>query len=108
MNTIYGYSPDEYWENYFKSLVSKVFKILPLREENVSSLNQYIESLLRELIGNQELADAIKHNEHFLALCGTLQNLLKESDIKTYKTDVFKCINLVKKIQSSMKDGDES
>ncbi len=49
-----------YLQNYFESLVNKFFKILPMREENEKSLNEYLKSFQRELIGCGEFITAVK------------------------------------------------
>ena len=51
----YGLLPKENFCKYFEFLINKTYKILPLKEEKSDTLKSYLESYLRELIGNQEL-----------------------------------------------------
>ena len=55
----YGLIPEENFCKYFEFLISKTYKILPLKEENSSTLKSYLESYLRELIGNQSLISVL-------------------------------------------------
>lgn len=102
MMTKYGEMNDELLVNYLKRLIGKVYKIVPLKEEKSETLLPYIQSLLRELLGCKELIVALRNDGEFISILGTLENLLNEVDQKIYKSDVFKCISIIKKIQSQI------
>jgi len=99
-NTKYGKLPEATWENYFETLVGKVFKILPMKEKEFETLPEYLSSLLLELHGNKSLIEIIKHDGDFLSLLSTLEYFVEnDEDVKIYKREVFKCISIVKKLQ---------
>ncbi len=81
-------------------LINKFFKILPMREDNVETLDTYMCSLLLELKGNRSLITKLDHDPNYLTLLSTLQYFITypDEDVKVYKREVFKCINLIKKI----------
>lgn len=92
--------PNELFNNYLEFLISKIYKILCMREENDLTLPKYMQSLQRELIGNKELIISLKFDSNFLSLLGKLEYLISnEVSIKTYKKDIFDCISLIKKMK---------
>lgn len=97
----YGLIPKESFCNYFKFLVNKTYKILPLKEENSETLNLYLESLLRELIGNKELITILVDEPRFITVLNTLQYLISEEySVAICKKEVFKCIGILKDINA--------
>lgn len=104
MNTIetnYNAIPDELFGNYLNFLVGKIYKILCMREENSDTLSKYMQSLQRELAGNQKLIVALRYDSDFLSLMSKIEFLVyNEADLPTYKKDIFDCISLVKRMQS--------
>lgn len=102
MKTTYGELPDELLVVYVDGLISKVFKILPMKEENFPTLSVYIQSLLRELVGANELVEELQLNQDFATLLNVLQSLLNENNIDNFRSDVFKSISTIKRIKSSL------
>lgn len=97
----YGLIPKESFCNYFKFLINKTYKILPMKEENSQTLNSYLESYLRELVGNQELVKLLIDEPNFITILNTLQFLSSENySVKTCKKEVFKCIRLLEDINN--------
>ena len=94
----YGNMSNDLLCNYLSALIGRVYKCLPLKETNCMTLNTYLESLLREMIGNQAIIHELKNDELFLSLFGTLEHLIVEEDISIFKSDVFKGISIVKKL----------
>jgi hypothetical protein len=88
-----------------KDYINKVFKILPMREENCKTLNVYIPSLLREMIGNHSLMIGSPAEKDFLSLVGTLENLAnKDISYEDLRSDVFKSISILKKMEEEVGD----
>lgn len=87
--------------NYMKSLIGQFYKILPIKESGEPSLKKYMESLQREMLGCHDLIIALHYDELYLSLLSILQ-YLSENDCETgvVKTEVFKAINICKKLQS--------
>lgn len=101
IKTKYGEISENLLKNYLDRLVNKIFKILPLKESQYDTLDVYIHSLLCELHGSRMLISELGNDTNFLAIISTLEYLLKteESD-KIFKREIFKCISLVRQIQS--------
>lgn len=92
--------PDGYLVNYLNYLIGKIYKCLPMKENGEITLDSYLSSLLRELIGNKELITELKGNALFISLIGKLEYLIdNELDIKTYRKDIFDCISIIEKIK---------
>lgn len=92
MDTKYGVIDGSSIDAYLAKLIGRVFKIIPMSEENCKTLDSYIDSLVRELIGNSN----IFLGEELLVVCGTLKGLNFESH-KQLKSDIFKVIDLIAK-----------
>ena len=95
----YELIPKESFCNYFKFLINKTYKILPLKEENSETLKSYLESYLRELIGNKELVSVLVNEPKFITVLNTMQFLISEDySINVCKKEVFKCIRILEEI----------
>jgi hypothetical protein len=91
-------------QSYYSTLKNRIFKILPLYEEGNIGVSKYIHSLLFELGGVESLVEGLKHNHEFISLVATLESLYDESLIDNdncplVKREVFKCINIIERIQ---------
>lgn len=92
-------------ENKFNDLVNQFYKILPLKENDSPTLYQYMEGFMRELLGLNSLINELNNDGLFASLLGILQYLIdNDCDTPTVKTDVFKAIGIVKKLQQKYKD----
>ncbi|MDF2588221.1 MAG: hypothetical protein K0S41_2062 [Anaerocolumna sp.] len=95
----YGLLPNESFCRYFDFLIDKTYKILPLKEENSSTLKSYLESYQRELIGNKELINLLKNEPQFISVLNTMQYLIDEEySTSVCRKEVFKCIRILKDI----------
>lgn len=95
---------DQFFINYLNFLISKVYKILPISEEQPETLKDYLESLIIELKGNQSLISQIKHDANFLSLLGTLQYFIENNCThRVIKREVFKCISIIQGLQEKYK-----
>jgi len=95
---------------YLNSVVNSVFKILPLYEEQNVGVEKYVESLLFELDGLQDVI-AINHSAEYISLMSNLASVKKEvakSDSKksVVKREVFKCINIIKNMVGKLEEGE--
>jgi flagellin-specific chaperone FliS len=107
MNTKYGNLPDEMLVAYVDGMIAKVYKMLPMKQTHFQSLHTYMESTLREFIGQKELVLELKNNEEFLTILGTLESLLDQDDFKKFRSDIFKVINLIERLKNKL-GGDEN
>ena len=93
----------ELMSNYLSSLVNRLFKILPIREQGDDSLTIYISSLQMELLGSKELIKAFQNDAIFLTLLSILQYLIDNPDcsVKTVRREVFHSISLCNKLKAT-------
>lgn len=92
-------------KNYLRVLVDRVYKILPLYEniEHRKHLFNYIQSLLYEFDGLPDYMENIRISSDFNILYSTLEELSSDAlfdddNCEIVKREVFKSINLVKRI----------
>ena len=97
---------DELIQNYFKSLVNQFFKILPMRENNEPSLQEYMNSLMIELVGIRDLIEAIGNDPLYLRLIALLEYLINhpECSVRITKREVFKAISICNKLSSTVRN----
>lgn len=93
-------------EKYFGALVNKVFKILPIAENQEESIAVYMESLSCELQGFQSLLPAVGEDPSFLSFVSILKWLsdtVIEDDVphSAIRREVFHAISLCKKMQEN-------
>ena len=95
---------------YLNSVVNSVFKILPLYEEKNVGVETYVESLIFELDGLQDVI-AIDGSYEYISLLSTLASVKKEvskedSKKAIVKREVFKCINIIKNMVGKLEEGE--
>lgn len=101
IETKYCAIPNLYLANYFNMLVGKIWKILPMGEENNKHLKSYMESLQRELIGNMNLVETLKYDSYFVTLLNKIEFMINSDyNHEICRKEVFECIELVKKIKA--------
>lgn len=91
----------ELLDQYLSKLIGRFYKILPLRESKENTLNQYLLSLQREMLGCSSLIRALEFDDRYLTLLSVLQyHIDNEADIATVRSDIFKSISILKQLQS--------
>lgn len=99
MNTI----PDKAMINYLRTLIDKVYKILPMKEENSETLHCYLTGLTHEMVGYYQLCYDLVDEPRFLSVVNIVKYLENNDfDTATCKREVFKAIRL---IQNIVKEG---
>ena len=94
--------------NKLDDMVNQFYKILPLYENKSPTLHSYMESFMRELLGNKNLIDDLKNDGLYLTLLGTLQFLIdNDCEVRVVKSDVFKAISIIKKLQKKYGNAEE-
>ena len=88
---------DDYCKKY---LVSKIFKLLPLKEEN-RDWDSYLINLNCELVGASEI---LLKNIHFLSLMNKLEGLRSITKHEEYRAIVFDCIRMAEKLPDNFGD----
>ena len=94
--------------NWLMSLVSRVYKILPIRENNEATLGQYMKSLQREMLGTKALIRALDSDGRYMSIISILQYMIDyPCDISVTRSEVFKAIDILKKLIATYADGGE-
>lgn len=92
---------DEMFAKKLHGFVNQFYKILPIKESGEPTLVQYMKSLLREMLGCQALIAALENDAQYLSLLSILQYMIDhECDTATVKSDVFRAINILKRMQA--------
>lgn len=93
---------NELIRNYFKSLVNNFFKILPMRENEESSLTTYLESLQSELAGAGKFIPELDSDARLLSLLAILEFLKDNPDypVNKVRREVFKAISICNKLKT--------
>jgi len=105
----YGELSNKSMSNYFNFLVGKFFKIMPLKESGCKTLNVYLKSLQRELIGNAELLCFLKEEPQFISLLNILQYFISnEFTNNECSTDVKKAIRIINSINQKYFSGGDA
>lgn len=106
MITKYNSVPDALFMNRLHGLINDIYKILPMYEEQCDTRTQYIEGLLRELTGMEELIIQIQFDRRFHSLLNILEYLHANTyDITVCKKEVFHAINLIKALEEQYTKG---
>lgn len=92
MMTKYGTISDEQFDRYKRSVVGRIYAILPMKEENVSTVREYVEGLNRELVGSLEV---FTRCERILSVVCLLESIVNEADHAVYRKDVLRCCNII-------------
>ena len=96
--TKYGQITTGHFENYKRSIVNRIYAILPMKEEGIATTSEYIESLNRELI---KTIDIFNNCERVISVVCLLENLINETDHDLYRKEVLHCCNIISKLGDS-------
>lgn len=101
------------YSSYLDVLINRCFKIIPLFEESNQWLPQYIGSLIYELKGLENVIEGLEDSARFVSLLATLESIYDEAlfDDNSYESirrEVFKCIDIIKKLKLKRCDINES
>jgi len=86
-------------QEYFKHLINRIWKILPMKEQNCLTLDKYLFNLKIELVGGEEM---LLNNGLFVELIFNLESLNNLTLKDEYKPQIFKCINICEKIINNL------
>lgn len=96
METKYGMKVSSLdMELYLITLKNKVYKLLPLREEN-SEWNKYLNTIIVEVSGLSELFTEIPR---LITLLSKLEGLYKTEDFMLYRRTIFECLSLIEELR---------
>lgn len=87
-------------------LIDNIYKILPLYEEENIGIEKYVSSLLIELYGFEKMFDI--EEVGYVSLLANLEGIKieisKSSNKKVVKREVFRCMDIVKKLSNKLGD----
>ena len=95
VNTKYGQITAEQYNKYKKSLINRIWAILPMKEENNETLNQYIESLNSELMMN---ISVFEKSEHIITVVCLLEHVMLETEHDVYRKEILRCCNILSRL----------
>lgn len=95
ITTKYGQITVEQYDKYRKSLINRIWAILPMKEENSSTLEQYIESLNSELMMN---ISVFEKSEYIITVICLLEHVMIEQDHDVYRKEVLRCCNMLSRL----------
>lgn len=75
--------------NYIDLMKNKTYKLLPLREENLS-WEKHLETILIEISGFNEIT---LNEVKVLVTLSKLESLRNQEDFKVYRKTIFECLN---------------
>lgn len=82
------------------SYINQFYKILPIKESGEPTLINYMQSLMREMLGNKALIVALDDDPQYLTLLSTLQYMIdNDCSVAVTKSETFKAINIIKRMQ---------
>lgn len=100
------------FSEYEANLVDRIYKILPLFEEKNEGLFPYVQSLIYELNGLFWTIEEL-NSSNYIILLATLESISDdclfndELNHGVIKREVFKCLELVKKMAPQGGEGNE-
>jgi hypothetical protein len=94
---------------YLQSLINNLFKIIPMKEEELSGhkvyLQKYVESLAKEVSGACDTFPQLGRLADYISICNTLNYISKHEDEMTkrdIKSEIFKTIDNVSAVQKKL------
>lgn len=97
-------------DNYFKNLINRFFKILPMKECEEATLSVYISSLEFEMLGFSGLTEAIEYDSEYVSLLSILERLRDGSDcsLSDVRREIFRAISIIEKLRGRYALGSEA
>lgn len=91
-------------DDYLDKLVGKIFKILPLLEENPTNAKKYLNSLTIELEG---MIKNYSDDSYIVSTLFSLQGIKSITDYNVCRKTVFDCLNNINNLKSKIKNSEE-
>lgn len=84
--------------DYCDKLIGRIFKVLPLLEENPDHAKKYISSLLVELNGASKI---FNDNSYFISIICSLEGIGNCTDYNLCRRKIFECISICNKLKAN-------
>lgn len=88
-------------DDYLDKLVGKIFKILPLLEENPINAKKYLNSLTIELDG---MTKYYSDDSYIVSTLFSLQGIKSVTDYNVCRKTVFDCIEYINKLKNKVRN----
>ena len=85
--------------NYLTKLIDRIYKIIPLKEENSPTIRVYMRSLISEMLSNSELINSLDYDSRLMIIISILNSVIDSDDHNKYRKDIFKCINYIEQLK---------
>lgn len=90
-------------DNYLEAITGRVFKVLPMKEQELRGfavyLRDYLSSLAIEMVGASTTFECLGIDTDYIAVVNTMNGLASaDYDVIQIKREVFKALNLLNKI----------
>lgn len=98
-------------EAYFKYLINKTYKILPLKEKALETNDEtfllaYLEGFYVELTGANILLNLLESEPRIMSLYSVIEYFrFKEYNKQLCKREVFRCISILESIKDKYTNG---
>lgn len=91
--------PEAAFHNYFKYMINKIYKILPMKEEGCKTLTTYLESLKVEMMGSYSLYRQLMEEPQFMSALNIVEYLIdNDVSVEVCKREVFKAIRHIEAV----------
>lgn len=90
-------------------MIAQFYKILPMREDDSTTLPAYLSSLQREMLGMQSLMVEWGEDGEYLGLLGILEYHIQNPDceLAVVRSDVFKALSMIKRLHRKYDEADK-
>lgn len=96
MKTKYGMKVERVdFELYLITLKNKIYKLLPLKEEQLD-WSKYLNTVIVEVSGLNEL---FNNQPQLISLLAKLEGLYRLEDFMLYRRTIFECLNIVEDLR---------
>lgn len=96
MRTKYGNYSNLSFSDYKKSLIDRIWCLIPLREEHCKTIDRNVKRINRELNGLLNVSGV--EDKYIITVIHLLEHSVHEEDFSVYRSDILRCCELVKKI----------
>ncbi len=86
---------EENFAGYIDAIKNKVYKLLPLKEENLQ-WEKFLQTILIELSGFNRIA---VNEVSMLVVLSKLEGLYEIKDFATYRKTIFECLNALEELK---------
>lgn len=84
---------------FLNSMIGAVYKILPMNDNEDTTLPSHLDSLYVQLVGGAETYPELKYCQYYHSIINIVRYFrTQEYDKRTCKREVFKCTNILDRL----------